>query len=188
MTYTAVTEQVVENSKIANFRQPVFLSELIEISSSQCVKLPLKIHKKSYNRISIAALSVLDDFSLDVFITNHIYDMYDLAFTMCGYSKTKSNELFASRRITTQTTVDLSGGISALFENLVERIGKLPSSNNLKDLMESADINFGDRIFTSTDVRLKAILYFAGLTMNAKETKIKQLIDKFPDLFDIKRK
>lgn len=176
-----------DRNYISNYRQPRCISNLMDISLEHCEDLIWRLNLKEYNKIAILSLDLLSDEDLEILFTTHIKEMYEYAFGSIGYSEIQINEAFEGRKKQKSTTVDLSGGVDNILIKLCTRICEFKSSIKLKQIMESADLQTNN-LFSYTDVRLKAILYFCSLSNEMKTDVINNALISYPGYLHIKLK
>ena len=148
--------------RISNFRQSQRLDHVIE----RCEFEPLaaKINKVSLNIFAMLHFASLSDEMVSDFLSKEIKDAYAEAFDYFRVSEEKRLEVTENTTASLTTTVELNNFIHAIIIQNVDRVNHLPSVVKLKEDMVARGLKRDDmQIYSSADIRERAILYFACL-------------------------
>ncbi len=152
--------------KISNFRQTTALDTLINL----CEKEPLavKLNKVVLNINALLYFASISDEEMSAYMSRNIKDIYGEAFDYFGLEEDYKSELIEKRGSPHPTTVEVNAFINMVILWNVNRINDLPASQSLKsDLVDRGLMREDTPLYTSADIRERAIIYFA--TLNAQE-------------------
>lgn len=160
--------------KVNNYRQSAAIIRLIDLCEDE--PLTVKMNKVLVNINAMLSFARLDDEKLAGFVTRNIIDLYNEAFDHFNIDKAERIKLLETRNVTTQTTVEVNSFISDLISKNIEKINSLPEVISFRDAMIARNkIADPGPLYTATDIREYAILYYAPLSFEEK-TRLHQEI------------
>ena len=164
--------------RISNFRQTVALSEIISFCENE--PLAAKLNKVSLNIYSMLHFASLPDDVVSEYMSKNLKDLYYDVFDYFHVSKEEVDLIMESRGSSLPTTVEVNNFIHAVISQNIDRINNLPSSVRLKnDMVARGLMREETPLYSSADIRERAILYFADLPSIEKMRVISSIPMKY---------
>lgn len=168
--------------KVNNYRQSDALDAIIIFCEREPV--PFKMNKVVVNNNAILFFAMLSDSELSSFMQRDIKDLYEEAFEYFGLPDAQRDRLHEARKASRQTTtVEINVFIGQVISDAVDRINSLDEIQKLtKEMVSRSLIGEGASLYTATDLRERALLYFATLTAEQKTKAISEVTAKYGTL------
>lgn len=168
--------------KVNNYRQSDALDTIISLCEREPV--PFKMSKVVVNNHAILFFAMLPESELSSFMQRDIKDLYEEAFEFFGLPDAQRARLHEARKASRQTTtVEVNVFISQVISDAVDRINNLAEIKKLTQEMVSRSlIGEGASLYTATDLRERALLYFATLPADQKTKAISEVASKYGTL------
>lgn len=161
--------------KVNNYRQPEALDVLIENAEEEGLAIPYKVKKVDLNIYAMIAFSRLGDEEMNKVIATPIKDLYHDAFCRYGVAEEEITRLYEGIEDTKQTTVEVNLFISKLIDDSIARANSLPYVEEIRSkLIDSGKLKENASFYNGTEIRTRALLYYATLPL---EEKIKVIGD-----------
>jgi hypothetical protein len=163
--------------RIKTFRQPEALVQLVTL----CVAdhLAVKFNRVILNLHAMLHFASLSDEVISDFMAMSRKDAYIRAFTYFGVDQFKIEELLQQSGNASTTTVELNIFLEEVVDANIYRINNLASTRQFNIEMVNRGKQQDDApLYSATDIRERAILYFAALSS----------YDKFSAMNDISMK
>lgn len=148
--------------RINNFRQSVRLDHVIGLCESE--PLAAKINKVTLNIYAMLNFASLSDDVISDFLEKEIKDVYSDVFDYFRVPEETRQAVSENTNASLTTTVELNNFIHAVIAQNVERVNNLPAVVKLKEDMVARGLKRDDmQIYSSADIRERAVLYFADM-------------------------
>ncbi len=162
--------------KVNNYRQPEVIDRLIEECEKEALGMPKKMKKVAINTYAMLSFGRQSDEALAAFMGVSVDDQFRQVLPRFKIPEAEINQLCESRSEVHQTTVEVNFFVNSKIEESIARINNLPSSIELRDSMVAADKHKpSDPLYNATDIRVRALLYYAGLPIEEKIRVVKEI-------------
>lgn len=159
--------------RVNNYRQTDAVAALIEHCENEPVMA--KLNKVIVNIYALLAFVRQPDAQIAAFMSRNIQDIYTEAFDHFDVPAQERVTLLDDFK-TKQTTVEVSLYINNLITEGIEKINNLPETVAMRDSMLAKGLlKTRGPLYNGTDIRERALLYFAALSADEKGKVIAEI-------------